>query len=99
MGRDRQSMHRLLQLTVRPEFTGPASTDHAEVLAALLPDVGDRFFASCLSAQNAAIQRSVRQEIVANFARDDKTNLTPEQKNLRALEDLRGIFPKTFPGP
>jgi hypothetical protein len=98
MSLDRQSMHRLLRLTARREFTGPAMIDHAEVLATLLPDVGDRFFASCLSAEDAAIQRQVRREIVANFARDDKGNLTQEQKEARALEDLRGIFPRTFPG-
>jgi hypothetical protein len=97
MARDRQAMHRLLRLTARPEFAGPALTDHSEVLAAVLPDVGDRFFASCLAAEPPALQRQVRQAIVANFSHEDKSNLNQQQKDLRALEDLRGTFPKSFP--
>jgi hypothetical protein len=97
MARNPQAMRRLLRLTARPEFTGPALTDHSEVLASVLPDVGDRFFASCLAAQPPALQRQVRQAIVANSSREDKSNLTGQQKDARSLEDLRGTFPKSFP--
>jgi hypothetical protein len=97
MADDRQAMHRLLRLTARPEFTGPAWTDHSEVLATVLPDVGDRFFASCLAAEPIDLQRRARQAIVANATREDKSNLTAQQKDARSLEDLRGTFPKSFP--
>lgn len=97
MARDRQAMHRLLRLTARPEFTGPALIDHSDALAAVLSDVGDRFFASCLAAEPPALQRRVRQTILDNSTREDKSNLTGQQKDARALEDLRGTFPKSFP--
>ena len=96
MAQDRQAMHRLLRLTSRPEFAGPAMTDHSEVLAAVLPDVGDRFFASCLGAEPPALQQTVRRQIVACSSREDKSDLTQEQKDARSLEDLSGTFPKTF---
>jgi hypothetical protein len=90
MSRDRNSMHRLLRLTARPEFTGQAMTDHADILWVVLCDVGDRFFASCL-ADNNAIAPAVRLQILANSAGDEKPPYA------QALEDLRGTFPKTFP--
>ncbi len=91
MSRDRGAMHRLFALTAKPQFTGEAMKDHADVLAAVLCDVGDRFFSSCLNAEPAELVRLVRQQLLVGFGQDES------QDAQKVLDQMKDTFPKTFP--
>ena len=64
LARDKESMHTFFRLSKHAGFDAASGQGHAAVTGVLLRKLGDRFFGDCLSRESAAIQDSVREDLL-----------------------------------
>lgn len=87
--RDDKAMHKLFEMTAAVPFDAIASEGNSEVLGFVLRDVGDRFFGQCLSAEEPAVQRTVREALLYDLGYDGDY----EAKG----QHINRLYPHTYP--
>lgn len=91
--KNNESMHTLFWLTEHAGFDAASSEGNSGVLGALLNQLGDDFFGSCLTKESKEIQGTVRSMLLYDFGYTDYDSVETNAE----LKKLHEKYPKTFP--
>jgi hypothetical protein len=89
--RDEKAMQKLFEMTATVPFDAASAEGNSEVLGFILRDVGDRFFGKCLSTEESAVQRAVREALLYDLGCDGDY----EAKG----QHIHRLYPHTYPNP